>query len=482
MPATTIKDWITHVKDKPIPVLSRTLDNLQQKCKLDNAPLNDIVDIVEQDPGLTAQLLRYCNHSDGHRLQKEIISVQQAIMLVGMDQLSTIASTLPRLEKTLSETAQNQVLRTFCRANHAGQQAVYWAQQRRDMTPDEVFAATQLHYLGEMILAIHAPEQLLAAFKLRREKNISSEEAQYIALGFTLDQLSLAIAEAWQLPLLVREALQSENASNPRGFSIMMAVQLSRVATIDWYSGKMMGIYEHMSELLKISIADISRQSHKLAIEIAQTNQYKGVLQAAALLPRLQNVEEPKQLKQTIAQDYQADICLMPQVSILRATMEKLRNAVKARQDKSKLLNICLQGLHDGIGLNRVVFATLDSEQDHLSATASIGTDNDPVFNQFSINLQEKDIFKLLLKKSQAICINDSNRNKFWALVPEEFQKIIGTNSFVAMSIFMNNSPIGIIYADRHTSSCQVDDSSYQYFKKLCRSYSDAVVMAEQVH
>ncbi len=475
----SIKDWITYVKDKPIPVLSRTAIQLQNLCSKDDAPVQGIVSIVEQDPGLTTQLLRHCNHTDGHKLDREITSVQQAIMLVGTERLGKICNGLPLLDKNLSAQAQQQVLRTFCRANHAGRQAVYWAQQRRDMTPDEVFAATQLHYLGEMILAIHAPEQLLAAFTLRREKNISSEEAQYLSLGFTLDQLSLAIAEAWQLPLLVREALQSENASNPRGFSIMMAVQLSRIATIDWYSDKMTGIYKHMSELLNISMADISRQTHKLAIEIAQANQYTGVLQAAALLPRLKDVDSPSHVKQTIAKDYQADICLMPQVNILRATVEKLRSAVKSRQDKSKLLNICLQGLHDGIGLNRVVFATLDSEKTHLFAAASIGSDNDPVFNQFNIPLHNKDLFGMLLKKSQAICINDSNRKKFWTLVPEEFQKLIGTNSFVAMSIFFNNAPVGIMYADRHTSSCQVDESSYQYFKKLCRSYSDAVVMTK---
>lgn len=478
----SVQDWITYVKDKPIPVLSRTVSQIHNLCDRDDAPVQKIVTIVEQDPGLTTQLLRQCNHTDGHKLDREITSVQQAIMLVGTERLGKICTGLPLLEKNLSATAQQQVLRTFCRANHAGQQAVYWAHQRRDMTPDEVFAATQLHYLGEMILAIHAPDQLLAAFTLRREKNISSEEAQYLSLGFTLDQLSLAIAKAWQLPLLVQEALQSENASNPRGFSIMMAVQLSRIATIDWYSEKMMGIYKHMSELLNITMADISRQSHKIAIEIAQANQYKGVLQAAALLPRLKNIEAPSQVKQTIAKDYQADICLMPQVSVLRTTMEKLRNAVKSRQDKSKLLNICLQGLHDGIGLNRVVFASLDADKNHLIATASIGSDNDPVFNQFSIHLHDKDIFRMLLQKSQAICINDSNRKKFWALVPEEFQKLIGTNSFVAMSIFLNNVPVGIMYADRHTSSCQVDDSSYQYFKKLCRSYSDAVVMMQQLH
>jgi len=480
--SNSVEEWISYVKDKPIPVLSQTANRIQSLCQQDDAPVQKIVALVEQDPGLTAQLLRQCNHTDGHQLDREITSVQQSIMLVGTQRLGDIARKLPVLEKNLSVQAQQQVLRTFCRATHAGRQAVYWAHQRRDMTPDEVFAATQLHYLGEMILSIHAPEQLLAAFKMRREKNISSEEAQYLTLGFTLDQLSLAIAEAWQLPLLVREALQSENASNPRGFSIMMAVQLSRIATIDWYSEKMTGIYEYMSDLLKISMSDITRQSHKLAIEIAQANQYKGVLQAAALLPRLIVNKAPSQVKQTIAQDYQADICLMPQMNILQSTMKKLHSAIKSRQDKSQLLNICLQGLHDGIGLNRVVFASLDAENKKLTATASIGANNDPIFNQFSIQLHDKDLFKMLLQKSQAICINDSNRNKFWALVSKEFQELIGTNSFVAMSIFHKDKPVGIMYADRHTSSCQVDDSSYQYFKKLCRSYSDAIVKTEQIH
>jgi len=472
-----ISEWITYVKDKPIPVLSKTLAELQIICKRDDAPIHKIVSIVEHDPGLIAELLRQCNHTKGHKLDRDISSVQQSIMLVGIQRLAHIANTLPSLEESLSEQARQQVFRTFCRAYHAGSQATYWARQRRDMMPDEIFAATQLHYLGEMILSIHAPEQLLTAFKLRREQNISSEEAQYIVLGFSIDQLSLAIAQDWKLPNLVKEALQSENASNPRGFSIMMAVQLSRLGTINWYSDKMYSIYKHMSKVLGVEEHDVSRQAHILAVDIAHQNKFKGVLQAAALLvycpqPPTKNIQK---IKQTSAQDYQADICLMPQVNLIQATIKSLRCAANARQDKNKILGICLKGLHDGIGLNRVTYAKVDSELRTLSAATSVGSENDPIFNKFSIRLKEKDLFKMLLTKPQAICINDSTRDDFWPLVPDEFKKIIGTNSFVAMSIFSKNKPIGIIYADRHTSSCQIDNSSYQYFKRLCRSFSDAI-------
>lgn len=478
----SLETWVTKIRDKPIPVLAQSIEKLSRLCVNDDTTVQQIVDVVEQDPGLTVQLLRKCNSKDGGRLQREITSVQQAVMLVGTQQLKDIAKQLPVLEKNFSETAQKQILRTFCRAYHAGYQAVYWAKLRRDMTPDEVFAVSQLHFLGEMILAIHAPEQLLAVFELRREKSISYEEAQYITLGFTFDQLSLAIAKAWQLPELVQEALQAENASNPRGFGIMMAVQLARGAAIDWYSDKMSSIYEHVSELLDRPVDDIIRQSHRLAIEIARQTHFYNVMQSASLLPLIKRDNDVAAIKQTVTSDYQADICLTPQVNVLKVTMEKLKAAITEKQASDKFINICLKGLHDGVGLNRVVYTQLDSESNRLVAKAVIGADNDPVFNRFNIQLAQAHLFQQLISKSQAVCINDENRKQFWSLVPAEFQKLIGTNSFAAMSIFLDNKLHGLVYADRHTSSCQIDTSSYNYFKKLCNSLSTALGMAQQTH
>ena len=141
-----------------------------------------------------------------------------------------------------------------------------------------------------------------------------------------------------------------------------------------------------------------------------------------------------------------------------------------------------MKGLHDGVGLNRVVYTQFDNESKNLVAKAIIGADNDPLFNRFSIQLAQAHLFQQLIGKPQAICINDSNRKQYWSLVPAEFQKLIGTNSFAAMSIFLNNKLHGLVYADRHTSSCQIDTSSYNYFKKLCNSLSRALGMIQKTH
>jgi HD-like signal output (HDOD) protein len=480
--AASLETWVTKIKDKPIPVLAQSIEKLNRLCANDDTSIQQIVDVVEQDPGLTVQLLRTCNSKDGGRLQREITSVQQAIMLVGTQALAGMAKKLPTLDESLQEPAKSQVLRTFCRAYHAGYQAVYWAKLRRDMTPDEVFAASQLHFLGEMILALHAPEQLLAVFEMRREKSIAYEEAQYIILGFTFDQLSLAIATAWQLPQLVQDALQAENANNPRGFGIMLAVQLARAAAIDWYSDKMASIHENVSELLDLPVDEIVKQTHQLAVKVAQHTHFYGVLQSASLLPLIKSESITQGIKQTVASDYQADICLTPQVSVLKTVLEKLKVALGNNHNVDEIIHICLTGFHDGIGLNRVVYAQPDIEKRNLSAKAVIGADNDPVFNRFSIQVNQAQLFQHLIDKTQAVCINDNNRNKYWSMVPPEFQKMIGTNSFVAMSIFVENELHGIVYADRHTSSCQIDTASYNYFKKMCSTMSDAIGISQKRH
>jgi len=83
---------------------------------------------------------------------------------------------------------------------------------RPDMTPEEIFVATQLHFLAELLIAIHAPETLDQIDHMKKTRHIPSEEAQYLVLGFTLDELSSEVAEHWHLPSLVMEALKSENA------------------------------------------------------------------------------------------------------------------------------------------------------------------------------------------------------------------------------------------------------------------------------
>lgn len=479
--ADVLQDVLSKIGDSHFPVMERTISALKKICANDNARTDEISHIVSRDPGLTIYLLRVCSSKSKSRLKTEITSISQALMMLGVEQVSQLPSKLPNLDKTLTDPAKTRLLMTFSRAFHAAEQATEWANIRRDMNIDEIFVATQVHFIGEMALAMFFPEKLAEIDNIRRQKQIASEEAQYLVLGFALNQLSYELARQWTLPSLALEALKPENAKYPRAYSIMLAVQLARAAAVDWHGGKTQVIQAEVAEFLDIPIAKIVTANHKLAVDVAHdVNDMYGVRSAAALLPMLSDPHE-EEIIQLKNPNEHADICLIPQRLILNKIIENIKNSGSEISLK-ELIHLVLSGMHDGIGLNRVVFATRNKETQTIIPYAIKGADNDPVFNRFRIKLQEQNLFERLMQKSQAIVINNKTRNTFWELVPKEFKKFIVTNSFVAMSVYVNNKEIGIFYADRHTQDCQIDETSYRLFKSLCTAAVAAMEKMKSLH
>jgi len=244
-----INKWVELAINQPVPVLKYTIKELRYLCSKQEIPLKEITHVVERDPGLVVHILRTSNNRRKGRLATEVTHVNQAFRLMGTDQLTKLPDALPAVGDILQGQAKIRLLATFNRAYHAARFATDWAALRRDMTPDEVFAAAQLHFLGEMILSIHAPELLEKITKLRINDNLASEEAQYMILGFTLNELTQKIAEKLQFPSLVTEALSAENAKFPRAYGIMLGVQLARNISYEgWYSPYTLEIQKQIAE------------------------------------------------------------------------------------------------------------------------------------------------------------------------------------------------------------------------------------------
>ena len=464
----SIDKWLELAVNEPIPILKYTIKELRYLCSKENIPLKEITHVVERDPGLVIHILRNSNNRPKSRLSTEITHVNQAFRLMGTDLLTKLPDALPAIGDVLAEKEKIRLLATFNRAYHAARFATDWAALRSDMTPDEVFAAAQLHFLGEMILAIHAPELLDKITKLRIHDNLASEEAQYMVLGFTFNELTLKIAEKLKFPSLVTEALSSENAQFPRAYGIMLGVQLARNITHEgWYSKHTFELQEEIAEWMDITIDEVIARSHTIAAEIArEIPQYDTEPAARSLpliMPPIVKKEEDKDSQQHVAA-----LCLIPQLPVLRDSIKALTTFSPQNIDSEKLIQHIVTAMHDGIGFNRVVFCLYDESEKVLQGQVLKGAENNPVFNRFKIEIGEADLFSHLIMKPQAILMNDSTREKFWPLVNVEFQKLINTNSFVAMSIFIKNKPYGLFYADRHTSTCQIEDRSYNYFKTLC--------------
>jgi len=460
-----LNKWVKLAQNNSIPVLKHTIAELRSLCRKEDIPVKEITHVVERDPGLVIHVLRTANNRSKGRLSSEITHVNQAFRLMGTDQLTKLPDALPAVGDVLDQKSKIRLLATFDRAYHAARFATDAAARRRDMTPDEVFAAAQLHFLGEMVIAVHAPELLDRIATLRTEEHIASETAQNMVLGFTLNELTLKIAERLKFPSLVIETLHTENAKFPRAYGIMLAVQLARNISYEgWFSEHTFKIQEEIAEWMGETVNQTIARTHVIAAEIAREIPQYDTPPPARLLPLIIKEE----IVDKTDEESDAAICLMPQLDVLRDAVKMMSTTSQEDLTGDEFIQQAVSAMHDGIGLNRVAFYLYNKEEKALQSHSLKGTENDPIFNHFEIKLDGKNIFSLLLQKNKAVSINESNHEKFWPLVPAGFKKVIATNSFVAMSIFIKNKPYGIFYADRHSSNCEIEEKSYNFFKTLC--------------
>ena len=488
-----------------LPIFAHSARTFRKVSITGGKPFEGYGDIILKDPGLALLTLKQLQAGSGKPLA-DISSMAQATMLLGIERAKRLPLGHPQLESTLSGYALTGYTRTACRAFHAAFQAWDWAHIKNDHAPEEVMLAALLHDVAEMSLWVNAPEKMHQFRKLMLKDHLATDEAQYIAFGDSLEHFSRELAAHWQLPGLVNDALRPENASNPRVRGVMLAVQLARTTERGWYWEKAERVLPEIAKYLDAPLDEVIPHIHFNAVRTALEAPFYNVRQAATMLPMSPggewlSIEEefPEAEAEIEAQTEPAmevqhkpqtqpgkptpttppppappienpptQVCLIPQKSAYDDAVHAINKGI-GKMELNELMRNALHGMHDGIGLNRVVFTLLTKTPNKLVSRYIVGSDNDPIFSRFEIKLDTPHLFTRLLEKQVSIWINDDNRAKFWPLVPESVKVLIKTNTFFAMSIHVHNKPVGLFYADRRNSDCKLDEFAYKQFRQTCQ-------------
>lgn len=465
-----LASWVNKLDSFSLPARQANIEALRHLGNQDDSTLDELTAVIESDPALTMRLMRYINNLHHKHLRNEISSVRHGLMMLGTSHIQQIPQDLDAIE-TLAPAMQQRLLRHFSQALHAGIQVRDLARITKETAADELYMAAMLHNLGDILLDLHAPDETARVRELMHEKEMEEIEAQYVVFGFSSDQLTIELAQLWKLPAILLDSLRGENAHHRRVLSVMLAVQLAESAEKGWYSKQMLGLLEQLADLLVSDIASVATLVHQNAVDAARQTIELGVPHPATQLlqPAQQapHKEETRKVKLLAEPEQNADFCLAPQRPALLRALRTLTNKDAKELLLKEVLLTAMEGMHDGLGLNRVMFAMLTPDKGQLKARRIIGSDNDPLFNRFAVDLNSHNLFVRLLEKPVALWLDDNNRSKFFPLIPINVHKILRNDSFYVMSLFIRDKPIGLFYADRHTRACRLDEQSYKYFKHL---------------
>jgi hypothetical protein len=241
-----VEQWVAFLKDKEIPVLSRTqllLKELAEVRRETVAP-KELADIVFSDPYLALKLLR---RAEGHRsstLGHETTTALGTVLQTGLDaMLRTVKYSVLTSDSLHGQNDCEWV------AVLSSSIARRWAAARADISAEEVAMATLLAESGELLLWHFAPELPERALEeLLSGRATRTMQAQQQVCGFSFKVLTLALTDAWQLPPLIAQLIKG--ADSLRANIARLATDTARHIVKDPENPAIVADVKAMAELL----------------------------------------------------------------------------------------------------------------------------------------------------------------------------------------------------------------------------------------
>lgn len=459
--------WVNEIKLEALPVLRRTALAVPYMAKnAENLSATDIAEIVLHDPLMTLKVIGLANSRSHGRFGAEIATVQSAVFMLGVPPFFSHFAALKPIEDTMRGREMNGLLNCLSRAHHAAWQARDLAILRADIKSEEVYVGTLLHDMGEMVMWCVAPELMLHVLRTVRREKASREEVEKSVLGFTLWEFQQALAQAWKLPELLLMFMDDENAGNPRALIAIIGSALARHSASGWHSTKLLSDYEVIAGQFNYTLDEVIALVHHNAVIAGRHWDAFHVPPAAAWLPMLPG-EWPED--EDDAQQAAPLACLMPHPDGLRRVMDEISAHLDETLNLHDMMSLVLDGMHEGIGLSRVVFALMTPDGSMVKAKYVLGAEKSSPLRNFQFDAKAPHLFARLLSKVQSVWVNTANQASFALLIPEHLSEMIGgREGFFAMSLFVRDKPVGLFYADRRHAGCELDELSYQNFKRLC--------------
>lgn len=210
MKSTRLRHLIQGLDD--LPTLPRTVLRITELINNPTSSARDLARVITDDQVLTARLLRLVN-SSFYGFPQKITTVTAAIVLIGFEPirhllLSTSIFDLfsgERVFKGLRERLWDHSLACALGAKAIGQRI------RHDKV-EELFVCALLHDIGKIVAMHTLGSEYGAVVAAARDEHLLLLEAEARLLPFTHPEIGGLLAEKWNLPPMVAEAIQFHHA------------------------------------------------------------------------------------------------------------------------------------------------------------------------------------------------------------------------------------------------------------------------------
>jgi len=456
--------FIRQLTDKHMPVFPNTMLEINQILEQEDSAAVDVAQVILRDAALTGRLLKMANsvyyNPQGHHIN----TVSRALMLLGFEQVKVLALTLVLIDSLKASKRHDKVLKEMAISLHAAVQAQNIAKLCHSETPEDIFIAALLSRLGHMTFWAFADEKTVTAFE-QAESNISAETE---ILGYSLNQLTQGLAEAWSLNDLLIESFRPHvktEAVRIIRFAGKLAVDTRKswnVSTLEPWFASVTDLTHSKTEILKSSV-------YASALAAQQLLNLTGINRAQGLIPLPVEVQAEGESQNFISDIEPNPTYQTPDQSIQLRILQDISQAIQEHRGINQILEMVMEGIYRGAGMDRVIFAVLSADKTRLNCRYALGNQDEQFCELFQIEINNKPtIFNDLLFAEDALLL-DATQQNFLKKMHKESKNLLGDKPVLVMPLKKANKPVGLFLADRHASGRQIDQQDLIAFRQFCQ-------------
>jgi putative nucleotidyltransferase with HDIG domain len=193
---------------RTLPTLPHVAMQLLRQSESADTSMRDIAALVERDPAVATRLLKLVN-SPFFGIQREIASVHQALLLVGLNNLRSLVLSTSVMDLFDRQGKVGQLDRAdlwrHCIATAITARTV--AERTRAMDPEIAFTAGLVHDIGKVIIDRYLHAEFAKIVTHMEQNKCSMRDAEFAVLSVTHTEIGLHLSMHWNLPEVLRECI-----------------------------------------------------------------------------------------------------------------------------------------------------------------------------------------------------------------------------------------------------------------------------------
>jgi HD-like signal output (HDOD) protein len=212
-----------------LPTLPEMIQELEQALAAPNASAQQLGDIIEQDMGMTAKILKIVN-SAFFGLRRSIASPHEAVTYLGIDMVKALVLVNSIFERAKPLATRHLALADLWRhsmATAAGAKAIALAEGASRAEAEDAFVGGVLEDVGILVLAGHFPEAYDHVAERLLEEGVLLTTAEQEAFSVTHAEVGTYLLGLWGIPAPVLKVVSlhhSPQLIQEPGFSPAVAV------------------------------------------------------------------------------------------------------------------------------------------------------------------------------------------------------------------------------------------------------------------